>query len=149
MSRSTKDYLLGLVRSFSHAEHFFLLTVLPIFSFLLSVLSLARSPRRSYRSTFRVTPRMPFRHFSRARVLLKPQHCKRAPRWVPIVCTKDRVTGLNPTWAHNLFVWWVWVSYFRSFYILRLNEITFLSFSMFLFLRLSFSPQNSIPLSSL
>ena len=31
------------------------------------------------------------------------------------VHTKHRVTGPNPTWAHNLFVWGFWVSYFGSF----------------------------------
>ena len=59
--------------------------------------------------------------------------------------TKDRVTRLNPTWAHNLFVWWVWISYFGSFQILRLNEITFLSFSVFLSLDSLSLPKNSIP----
>ena len=94
-SRSTRDCPLGLVRSFSRVGHFFSLVVLPIFSFLLSALSPARPPRRSYGSVFRVTPRMPFRHFFRARVPLEPQCCRRAPRWASIVRTKDRVTGPN------------------------------------------------------
>ena len=43
-----------------------------------------------------MTPRMPFRYFSQARVPLEPQRCRRAPRWAPIVRTKDRVIGPNP-----------------------------------------------------
>ena len=96
MSRSTRNCPLGLVRPFSHARHFFLLTVLLILSFLLSTLSLGKSLRRIYGSAFRTTPWMPFRHFSRAWVPLEPQLRKRAPRWAPIVCTNDRFTGPNP-----------------------------------------------------
>ena len=150
MSRSTRDCLLGLVWSFSHTGHFFSLVVLPIFSFLLSTLLPARPSRRPYGSTFRVTPRMPFRHFSRARVPLEPQRHRRALRWAPIVRTKDGFVRPNHYLGSQLIcmvglsiLLWVvlsletqWDHFSLFLYVFFLSDPLFLSL---------FSSQNCIP----
>ena len=41
----------------------------------------------------------------------------------------EMILGLVLTWAHNLLVWWAWISYLGSFSAKWLNEITFLFLS--------------------
>ena len=146
LSRSTGDCSLGLVWSLSRVGLFFLLTVLPIFSLLLPALLQARSLRRSYGSTFRMTLRTLFRHFSRAWVPLEPQHCRRSPRWVPIVSTKNEVIWAEPHLGSQLtcivglnFLLWVVLDIETQWDHFSLSlSVAFLFYT--LFLSLYFSP---------
>ena len=116
------------------ARLFLLSLALPVFTSFLSPFQPYGPPKRPNGSALNMVSRTSFRHFPFARVPTKPQLYRRFPKTTPIVVRPlSRAFRLDLTWAHNLLVWWAWISYLESFSVERLNKITFLSPSSSLF----------------